>query len=316
VAGVISGQRDPALACVFPGAGGVKFGCTIRKRKDYMTESSNTDQKHDRLTAFLMAFHLGASRCDSAEAANLLIIDAHGAGEPTHLLYRARSMASLPDGAALCAGAAEDFGGDANPLIGALPDELCFSLANESKLRGLCELMVAEVEVARCGGSTVEARLCEIIVVLAIRKAIAIGTVDAGLLAGLAHPRLYPSLVAIHDNPARNWQIADLAAIAGMSRGQFISTFTQIVDQSPIAYLSGWRLALGRAELCAGRSVKSTAAKVGFGSAAAFSRAYSRKFGFPPIQSKPKYPSAEVCPDSRIGFKSMPYVLRYSNFPN
>lgn len=54
--------------------------------------------------------------------------------------------------------------------------------------------MVAEVEVARCGGGTIEARLCEIIVVLAIRKAIAIGTVDAGLLAGLAHPDCIPAL--------------------------------------------------------------------------------------------------------------------------
>ena len=251
-----------------------------------MTESSDAERKHDRLTAFLKVFHLGASRCGSPEAANLLIIDADRTGEPTHLLYRARSTASLPDGAALCASASVDFGGSANPLIGALPDELCFSLANEPKLRGLCELMVAEVEVARCGGGTIEARLCEVIVVLAIRKAIAIGTVDAGLLAGLAHPRLHPSLVAIHDNPVRNWQIADLAAVAGMSRGQFISTFTQTVAQSPIAYLNGWRLALGRAELRAGQSVKSVAAKVGFGSAAAFSRAYSRKFGSPPIQSK------------------------------
>lgn len=81
-----------------------------------MTESSNTDQKHDRLTAFLKAFQLGALRRDSAEAANLLIVDTHGAGAPTHLLYRARSTASLPDGAAMCAGAAVDFGGSANPL--------------------------------------------------------------------------------------------------------------------------------------------------------------------------------------------------------
>lgn len=253
-----------------------------------MTESSDSGRKHDRLTAFLKAFHLGASRCDCAEAANLLIINVHGAGEPTHLLYRARSTALLPDGAAICAGATVDFGGSANPLVGALPDELCLSLANEPELRGLCQLMVAEVEVARCGGGTIEARLCEIIVVLAIRKAIAIGTVDAGLLAGLAHPALHPSLVAIHDNPARNWRIADLAAIADMSRGQFISTFTQTVAQSPIAYLNGWRLALGRAELRAGRSVKSVATGVGFGSVAAFSRAYSRKFGSPPAQSKPR----------------------------
>ncbi len=102
-----------------------------------MIESSDSGRKHDRLTAFLKAFHLGASRCDCAEAANLLIINVHGAGEPTHLLYRARSTASLPDGAAICAGATVDFGGSANPLVGALPDELCLSLANEPELRGL-----------------------------------------------------------------------------------------------------------------------------------------------------------------------------------
>jgi AraC-like DNA-binding protein len=253
-----------------------------------MIQSSYVQRKHDRLTAFLKAFALSTTRCDSAEAANLLIVDADGSGGPTHLLYRARSTALLPNGAALYAAAKVDFGGSANPLVGALPDELCFSLADEPQLLGLSELIVAEVEVARCGGGTVQARLCEIVVVLAIRKAIAIGTVDAGLLAGLAHPKLHASLVAMHDDPVRNWRMPDLAAIAGMSRGQFFGTFKQTVGQSPGAYLNGWRLALGRAELRSGRSVKSVAAIVGFGSAAAFSRAFSRRFGCPPIESKCK----------------------------
>lgn len=251
-----------------------------------MIESSHGLRKHDRLTAFLKAFALSAAHCESAEAANLLIIDASSSDGPTHLLYRARSTAALPVGATLCAAAKVDFGGSANPLVGALPDELRFSLTETPQLLGLSELIVAEVEVARCGGQTIQARLCEIVVVLAIRKAIAIGTVDAGLLAGLAHPELHKSLVAMHDNPVRNWLIRDLAAIAGMSRGQFIGIFKQTVGQPPGAYLNGWRLALGRAELRSGRGVKSVAALVGFGSAAAFSRAFSRKYGYPPSQSK------------------------------
>ncbi|WMT92599.1 AraC family transcriptional regulator [Pelagibacterium sp. H642] len=251
-----------------------------------MIESAKIERKHDRLTAFLEAFRLSATHCEFAEAANLLIIDAIGTGKPTHLIYRARSTASLPQFSALFAAATVDFGGSANPLVSALPDELCFPLAVEPQLGGLCELMVAEVDVARCGGNTIQARLCEIVVVLAIRKAIASGTVDAGLLAGLAHPRLHLSLVAMHNHPARNWKVADLAAIAGMSRGRFITSFNQTVGQSPIAYLNSWRLVLGRAELYAGRSVKSAAARVGFGSAPAFSRAYARKFGSPPIKSK------------------------------
>jgi len=247
-----------------------------------MIERPTVQPKHDRLTAFLRAFALATTRCESAQAANLLIIDAQDAGRPTHLLYRARSGKAVPDEAAVCAAAKVDFGGSANPLVGALPDEVRISLADEPQLLGLAELITAEVETARCGGSSIQARLCEVVVVLAIRKAIAIGTVDAGLLAGLAHPTLHVSLIAMHDEPALNWQVADLAGIAGMSRGQFTAVFRRVVGQSPGAYLNGWRLVLGRARLRSGHSVKAVAAMVGFGSAAAFSRAYSRKFGHPP----------------------------------
>lgn len=251
-----------------------------------MIESSDIWRRHDRLTAFLKAFSLHATHCNSAEAANLLIIDANRSGGPTHLLYRTQSSATLPDGAILCAASKVDFGGSANPLVCALPGELCISLADEPHFFGLSELIVAEMGVNRCGGGTVQARLCEVIVVFAIRKAIAIGTVDAGLLAGLAHPKLHQSLVAMHDDPMRNWLITDLAAIAGMSRGQFIALFKRTVGQSPGSYLNGWRLVLGRAELRTGRSVKAVADVVGFGSAAAFSRAFSRKFGHSPVQDK------------------------------
>ncbi|TNE34903.1 MAG: AraC family transcriptional regulator [Alphaproteobacteria bacterium] len=252
-----------------------------------MIESPNIQLRHDRLTAFLKAFPLSTIRCASAEAANLLIIDADCSGHPTHILYRAGTRAALPKGVTLCAAASVNFGGSANPLMGALPDEVCISLAEEPQLRGLSELIVGEVETARCGGGTIQSRLSEVVVVLAIRKAIAIGTVDAGLLAGLAHPKLYVSLIAMHDEPERNWQIADLAAIAAMSRGQFTLLFKETVGETPGAYLNNWRLVLGRAKLATGHSVKSAAAMVGFGSAAAFSRAFSRKFNHPPLKSKP-----------------------------
>jgi AraC-like DNA-binding protein len=247
-----------------------------------MIERSALVRKHDRLTAFLKAFGLSADPCETANQANLLIVDAEGHGPPTHLFYRPRAGARLPDGTGLLAAARVEFGGSANPLVGALPAELCFPLADEPQLLGLSELLVAEVDNSRCGGNTIRARLCEIVVVLAIRKAIAIGTVDAGLLAGLAHDQLYPSLIAMHDDPARPWHIEDLATIAGLPRGRFIRLFAQTVGLPPGAYLNGWRLALGRAKLRSGQSVKAAAALVGFGSAAAFSRAFSRKFGHPP----------------------------------
>lgn len=132
---------------------------------------------------------------------------------------------------------------------------------------------MAENKTARCGGFTVRSRLCEGGIVLAIRRAIAIGTVDAGLLAGLAHPKLHMSLVAMHDKPARSWNISGLSAIAGMSCAQFIEIFKKTVEKPPGAYLTHWRLALGKAKLQSGYSVKSAAA-------------FSRKFGHSPGESK------------------------------
>jgi transcriptional regulator GlxA family with amidase domain len=86
----------------------------------------------------------------------------------------------------------------------------------------------------------------------------------------------------MHDDPARAWMVSDLAALAEMSRGHFITRFRDVVGQTPTAYLTGWRLLLGQQALLADASVKAVAYRTGFGSAAAFSRAFSRQFGYPP----------------------------------
>jgi transcriptional regulator GlxA family with amidase domain len=67
-----------------------------------------------------------------------------------------------------------------------------------------------------------------------------------------------------------------------MKRSTFIATFKHVVGQPPATYLTQWRLSLARAQLRSGRSVKSVAADVGFGSAAAFSRAFSRAYSYAP----------------------------------
>ncbi|YBV94230.1 AraC family transcriptional regulator (plasmid) [Phyllobacteriaceae bacterium JZ32] len=249
-----------------------------------MIEMLLSRQKHDRLTAFLQAFGLRASvlrnEADAATA-NLFVVSQKDGPEPTHIVFRVLGGSPL-DGDNVLAAAKIDFGGGANPLVGALPEELVFPLDQQAQMRGLAELFVAEAEESRCGGETVQDRICEIIVVMVIRRAIDMGTVDAGLLAGLAHPVLHPCLVAMHDDPARDWRTGTLARIAGMSRSHFIAQFTKVVGVTPTAYLTAWRLALGHAEIAAGHSVKAAAGRVGFGSAAAFSRAFSRKYGYPP----------------------------------
>jgi len=248
-----------------------------------MIESPILPRKHDRLTAFLQAFGLHAFLTGKADAeANLFLVTVDGEHGVSHIVLRVRGGIPGNEAFSVLVAARIDFGGVANPLVGALPEELVLPLAEQPQIRGLADALVMEAENSRCGALTVRERLCEIIVVLAVRRAIDMGRVRAGLLAGLAHPTLHPCLVAIHDNPANEWRTETLAEMAGMSRSHFISQFSRIVGATPVAYVTSWRLALGRAQIVAGYSVKATARHVGFGSAAAFSRAFSRAYGYPP----------------------------------
>jgi AraC-like DNA-binding protein len=248
-----------------------------------MIMSTKMDEKYDRLTAFLRVYALRTEilppEYARAEAHLFIAFDAR-TREASHIELAMRGITASTETEGVAARVI--FGGEANPLLVALPERLSIPLTHEPALRGAADLFVDEARQRRCGGATVQSRLGEVIVVLAIRRAIARGAVGAGLLAGLAHPSLHRSLVAMHDDPGRQWQITDLSALAEMSRGYFITQFHAVLGQTPAAYLTAWRLTLGRQALLSGHSVKTVAHQVGFGSAASFSRAFSRRFGQAP----------------------------------
>ncbi len=171
-------------------------------------------------------------------------------------------------------------------LVSALPQCISVPLAEEPDLAAVVAPLMEEVSRPRCGGQAVFQRLCEVVVIRLLRHAMEEGKADTGLLSGLAHPRIAAALVAIHEAPGEAWTLEKLADTAGMSRTQFAVTFKDLVGTTPIGYLAGWRLEIARAELESGRQVKSVATLCGFTSAAAFSRAYSRRFGYPPKQKR------------------------------
>jgi AraC-like DNA-binding protein len=178
--------------------------------------------------------------------------------------------------------ASVDMGGEANPIARALPNPVVISLAEAESLGAVTDMLVEEALSPRCGGRAVVDRLCEVVVIRLLRHAIEAGQAQPGLLAGLAHPNLSLAIVAIHDNPGRNWRLEDLAEVAGMSRTQFANTFRDVVGTTPGDYLSGWRLTLARTEIASGVPLKIVAGRIGFSSSAALSRAFSRRFGFTP----------------------------------
>lgn len=243
-------------------------------------------KKVDRLSAFFQSFQLSVAVTSPAAERQgaMLFVTGEPDGTAAQIVFCSRADAPCPE--SVLVAASVEFGGASNPLMSALPEKMALVLDQFPALQLITSSFVAEALGNRCGRDAALDRLGEVLVLMVLRSAIDQGTTGTGLLAGLADPALHHALVAMHDAPSRLWRVDDLASVAGMSRSRFMVLFKQVVGKTPGAYLTDWRLMLGRRELLRGERVKSVARHVGFGSAAAFSRAYSRAYGQPPVAGR------------------------------
>ncbi|HKA64107.1 MAG TPA: AraC family transcriptional regulator [Methyloceanibacter sp.] len=87
----------------------------------------------------------------------------------------------------------------------------------------------------------------------------------------------------MHAKPARNWTIEDLAKDVGLSRSVLAERFADLVGIPPMQYLAKWRMQIASGLLTAGTAnIAKVAAETGYGSEAAFSRAFKKMVGVPP----------------------------------
>jgi AraC family transcriptional regulator, alkane utilization regulator len=90
-------------------------------------------------------------------------------------------------------------------------------------------------------------------------------------------------LSLVHALPDRPWTVDELASEAAMSRAALAKRFVELVGQSPIQYLAGWRIHLARNLLRESTlGIGEIAGRVGYESEAAFNRAFRRLVGSPP----------------------------------
>ena len=135
---------------------------------------------------------------------------------------------------------------------------------------------------ARPGSETVIGRLCDALFVYVIRSVLA-KVSDASVLAGLTAPQIGAALRLIHQQPAESWTVASLAEQVGMSRSAFAEKFTSVVGESPMEYVTRWRLQKAASLLRAGDvALAEVAARVGYQSDAAFNKAFKRLMGVTP----------------------------------
>jgi transcriptional regulator GlxA family with amidase domain len=104
-----------------------------------------------------------------------------------------------------------------------------------------------------------------------------------GWLGALRDRHVGAALALVHRSPERAWTNAALAEAVGMSRSRFAARWSALVGEPPLGYLSRWRLATAAGLLQDGAlSIGEIAARVGYESEAAFSKAFRRRFGAPP----------------------------------
>lgn len=136
------------------------------------------------------------------------------------------------------------------------------------------------------GGHAVLAKLSEVLFIETLRRYIALLPGEqTGWLAGVRDPEVGKALALLHRNPAHPWTIAALANEVGISRSVLAERFRRYLSETPIAYLTRWRLQLGARLLkSTTKSVAEIAAEVGYESEQSFNRAFKREWGLPPAR--------------------------------
>lgn len=141
-------------------------------------------------------------------------------------------------------------------------------------------------ETARSGAGNraVLGRLSELLFMEVLRWQLThVSDGHGGWLAGLNDPHVGRTLALMHAEPARPWTVDALAQEAGTSRSALAKRFVDLIGEAPIQYLAGWRMQLARRLLRESNvGLAELAARVGYESEAAFSRAFRREVGVPP----------------------------------
>ena len=159
-----------------------------------------------------------------------------------------------------------------------------------------------ELREGQPGGILVAQHLAHMMLVQALRLHLAEESGSGvGWFFALSDKRLSAAMGAMHGDPAQRWRLQELAERAGMSRSSFAMKFKETVGETPMEYLTRWRMLLAADRLENSRDpISVMALSLGYESESAFSTAFKRVMGCSPRQF-----SRAPKPDSQSQVESM-----------
>ena len=151
-------------------------------------------------------------------------------------------------------------------------------------LEAILRRMVSESAVERPGQRVALSRMTEVLFVEVLRSWIkSLRPGEGGWLGAMADPHIGPALQLIHEQPDRPWTLRDLGHRVGLGRSAFSARFTKLVGQSMRRYLIARRMAEAAFLLeSSDEGIARIASRVGYETAAAFSKLFHRHHGLSP----------------------------------
>ncbi|MDX3924348.1 MAG: AraC family transcriptional regulator [Shinella sp.] len=177
-----------------------------------------------------------------------------------------------------------------HPLVGLMPQVMSVGslLGRQPEILPLLSAMEREMAAERAGSAGILARLADVVAATIVRGWVECGCGDAtGWVEALRDPKLGRVIAALHRDPGRAWTVADMAEEMGSSRSVFAKRFVDATGMTPQRYVLALRMRLAEQWFRREKLPIDTAARrLGFGSQAAFSRAFKRVMGHPPGKTR------------------------------
>jgi len=170
-----------------------------------------------------------------------------------------------------------------HPLVAAMPSFIHLRGTDSSEfawLQTALNFMIHETKAARPGAEAVVNRLAGVLFVQMVRAYLEQSKSPPAMLAAIADKQVGAALKQMHQAPQYTWTLEALAKRAGMSRSALATRFRELVRETPMQYLTLWRMQLARRLLSETRlGTAAIAERVGYLSEAAFSKAFKKAVG-------------------------------------
>jgi AraC-like DNA-binding protein len=172
-----------------------------------------------------------------------------------------------------------------HPLLDSLPDvvHLPARVGAGSDVRTVVDLLGAELDRDLPGLSAATPALLDLLLLYAMRAWFAGSATSSPWARALGDPAISLAIRNIQSRPQEPWTVASLAQRSNLSRAAFARRFAELTGQPPLAYLTWWRMTTAARLLqTTSDPLDAIAARVGYGTEYALSKAFKRELGIAP----------------------------------